>query len=77
MEYLKICEVAKKWGYPYLDWQMDYSIPAFFDKRDGMSNEAVALRRNAFGYNGPNNGHPNPQWYEYESTIIEAKLRSI
>ena len=69
--------VAKKWGYPYLDWQMDYSIPAFFDKRDGMSDAAVALRREAFGYNGPNQGHPNPQWYEYESTIIEAKLRSI
>lgn len=69
--------VAKKWGYPYLDWQMDYSIPAFFDKREGMSNEAVSLRRTAFGYNGPNEGHPNPQWYEYESTIIEAKLRSI
>lgn len=69
--------VSKKWGYPYLDWQMDYSIPAFFDKREGMSNEAVSLRRAAFGYDGPNVGHPNPQWYEYESTIIEAKLRSI
>ena len=69
-------DVAEKWGYPYLDWVKDKSLPAFFD-RDGMCDEAKALRRNAYGYNGPNEGHPNPQWYQYESTIIEAKLRSI
>lgn len=71
-----IRNVAEKWGYPYLDWEKDKAIPAFFD-REGMSTEAQTLRRDAFGYNGPNEGHPNPQWYEYESTIIEAKLRSI
>ena len=71
-----IRNVAEKWGYPYLDWEKDKGIPAFFD-REGMSTEARDLRRNAYGYNGPNEGHPNPQWYEYESTIIEAKLRSI
>lgn len=68
--------IAQKWGYPYLDWEKDVSIPAFF-MREGMSEEAKTLRRDAYGYNGPNEGHPNPQWYEYESTIIEAKLRSI
>lgn len=71
-----IRNVAEKWGYPYLDWEKDKGIPAFFD-REGMSTEARDLRRNAYGYNGPNTGHPNPQWYQYESTIIEAKLRSI
>ena len=71
-----IRNVAEKWGYPYLDWEKDKGIPAFFD-REGMSTEARDLRRNAYGYNGPNTGHPNPQWYQYESTIIEAKLRMI
>ena len=68
--------IAQKWGYPYLDWEKDVSIPAFF-MRDGMCEEAETLRRDAYGYNGPNEGHPNPQWYEYISTIIEAKLRAI
>ena len=69
-------EVAKKWGYPYMDWVKDETIPAFFE-RDGMGSEALALRRDAFGWNGPVSGHPNPAWHEYESTIIEAKLRSV
>lgn len=71
-----IRNIAKKWGYPYLDWDMDYSIPAFFT-RDGISNEALELRRTAFGYYGPVNAHPNPQWHEYASTIFENQLRSI
>jgi hypothetical protein len=69
-------DCAEKWGYPYLDWVKDKSIPAFFD-RENMGIEAQTLRRSAYGYNGPVNGHPNPRWHEYESTIIEAKLRSI
>jgi hypothetical protein len=71
-----IRDVAEKWGYPILDWNTDKSIPAFFEK-EGMSSTAQALRKNAFGWNGPVNNHPNPQWHEYESTIIEAKLKSI
>lgn len=52
---------------------MDYSIPAFFTG-DGISNEALELRRTAFGYYGPVNTHPNPQWHECASTIFENKL---
>lgn len=69
-------DVAEKWGYPYLDWVKDKTIPAFFERED-MSDEALALRMDAYGWNGPVNGHPNPKWHEYESTVIEAKLRSI
>ena len=71
-----IRNIAKKWGYPYLDWDIDYGIPAFFT-RDGISNEALELRRTAYGYYGPVNAHPNPQWHEYASTVFENKLRSI
>ena len=71
-----VIDVAKAWGYPYMDWVNDYSIPAFFNRTD-ISEDALDLRRNAFGWNGPVQYHPNPQWHEYESTIIEAKLRSI
>lgn len=71
-----IRDVATKWGYPVLDWNKEKTIPAFFEK-DGMNSTAQALRKNAFGWNGPVNGHPNPQWHIYESTIIENALRSI
>ena len=71
-----IRNVATKWGYPYMDWIKDTSIPAFFEK-EGMSSAAQALRKNAFGWNGPVNGHPNPTWHQYESSIIEARLKAI
>ena len=69
-------DVAEKWGYPVLDWMKDETIPAFFEK-DGMCETAKALRRSAFGYNGPVSGHPNPEWHIYESTIIEQRLKMI
>lgn len=69
-------DICVKWGYPYLDWEKDPTIPALFDK-EGMSQEAQTLRRSAFGWNGPIAGHPNPQLYEYESTVIESFLRRI
>lgn len=68
-------DIAEKWGYPYLDWEKDVQIPAFFD-REGMSTTARDLRRNAFGYNDFY-AHPNPEWHEYASSIFESKLRSI
>lgn len=70
-----IRDVAKKWGYPYLDWVNDDSIPAFFD-RTGMSDEARTLRRQAYGYNNFS-AHPNPQFHEYASTIYEKFLLSL
>ena len=70
-----IRDVAKKWGYPYLDWVNDDSIPAFFD-RTGMSDEARTLRRQAYGYNDFS-AHPNPQFHEYVSTIYEKFLLSL
>lgn len=71
-----IRDVAEKWGYPIMDWNNDKSIPAFFEKT-GMSSAAKALRKNAYGWDGPVEGHPNPAWHEYESSIIEARLRMI
>ena len=68
-------DVAQKWGYPYLDWEKDVQIPAFFE-RENMSATAQGLRRAAFGWNDFN-AHPNPEWHEYASTIFETKLRSI
>ena len=70
-----IRNVAKKWGYPYLDWENDYAIPAFFDRTD-MSEEARTLRRTAFGTD-TGGIHPTAAWHEYASTIFESKLRSI
>lgn len=68
-------EVAQRWGYPFLDWEKDVEIPAFFD-RDGMSTEAQTLRRTAFGYD-TYSAHPSPQWHEYASSIYENFLRSL
>lgn len=68
-------DVAEKWGYPYLDWANDVKVPAFFT-RTGMSTDARALRRAAFGYDDFN-AHPNPAWHEYASTIVENFLLSL
>lgn len=68
-------DVAEKWGYPYLDWPNDKKVPAFFD-RIGMSEEAKALRREAFGFT-TYSSHPSPQWHEYASTIYENFLMSL
>ena len=70
-----VVDVAQKWGYPYMNWVDDYSIPAFFN-RTGISEYALEKRRDAFGWNDFN-AHPNPQWHVYESSIIEHRLRSI
>lgn len=68
-------DVARKWGYPYMDWVDDPQIPAFF-QRDGMSSEAQTLRRAAYGYNDYN-AHPSPQWHQYASTAYENFLRTL
>ena len=68
-------DVAEKWGYPYLDWERDVQVPAFF-QREGMSATAQNLRREAFGYNDYS-AHPSPQWHEYASSIYENFLRSL
>lgn len=71
-------QVAKKWGYPVLDWEGDPEVPCFFGRESdiGLSPEARDLRRDAFGYNDYN-AHPSPAFHEYESTIIENFLRSL
>ena len=72
-------EVAKKWGFPYLDLVADPQIPAMISGRDaemGLCARAKELRDAAFRVSS-NNFHPSIKAHEYRSTIIENWLRTL
>lgn len=70
--------LAKKYGYPYLDLNGDQHTPAM--NRYNNSELATSLYdvlNTNYGVDSPSNTHPNWQAHEYESTFIEAWLRSL
>lgn len=70
--------LAKKYGYPYLDLNGDQHTPAM--NRYNNSELAASLYdllNTNYGVEPPSNTHPNWQAHEYESTFIEAWLRSL
>lgn len=72
-------EVAKKWGFPYLDLVADPQVPAMISGRDaemGLCARAKELRDAAFRVS-TDNFHPGIKAHEYRSTIIENWLRTL
>lgn len=70
--------IAKKWGVPFLDYG-DYQTPLMGRMsgfRDDVCSEALLARHNAFRISDTDT-HPNAKAHEYESTFIEAFLRSL
>ena len=70
--------VAKKWGYPYINLNGDERTPAFI--RCYNPNIPTSLKESLKviqGVDAPSNTHPNWQTHELESTTIEAWLRTL
>jgi hypothetical protein len=70
--------VWEKWGVPYWDEAYGGNIPLMLRSlRTDVCSKAKELRNNAFAVNYGTNNHPNEKAHEYESTIVEAWLRTI
>ena len=71
-------EIAKKWGIPMLDLELDYNVPLMHraTERPELCAKVIELRENAFRISKTNR-HPNVKAHEYESTFIENFLRSL
>lgn len=68
---------AVRWGIPYIDEVHDPKVPLLHRvKREGLTEEAYERRMKAFSVNEVNR-HPNPAAHEFESTFIEAWLRTL
>ena len=81
-EYAKAeIEVAKKWGIPYLNIQFESGgekIPLTFrTSNPNVLSTAVQKKFTAFVVDADTNWHPNEKAHEYESTFIEAWLKSL
>jgi hypothetical protein len=77
-------ELAKKWGYPYINLNGDDRTPAMIrSSNENVSAEVkdIIRRKQAWDYDGSITGtintHPNTAAHEYESTFIEAWLRTL
>lgn len=73
-----IRNIAKKWGIPTLDLEMDYNVPLMIraTERPELCDKVIQLRRDAFKVSQTNT-HPNVKAHEYQSTFIENWLRSL
>ena len=70
--------IAKKYGVPYLNLATDDKVAYFY--RQPLRTDVASSIRNARGnyYKmSSSNAHPNDACQEYESTIIEAWIRSL
>lgn len=75
-------ECCEKWGVPYLDMMGSCDIPVSLGREDGMGlcDEAKNLWYERFKVKcveGKSNGHPCPEWHEFQSYYIEAFLRRL
>ena len=76
-------KIAEKWGIPYLDEDAGEQVPLLFrTNKTNVCSTAKLLRQTAFIVNDGSNGgtsnyHPNEKAHEYESTFIEAWLRTL
>lgn len=72
-------EVAKKWGIPYFDFPRGEQSPIIIRNKDtdyAVDSSMVDLRLTQFRVTADNN-HPNLAAHEFESTCLEAWLRSL
>ena len=70
--------VARKWGVPYLDLNGDERTPVMGRSTNENILRAVRdFRTERFAVAPPRNTHPSAAAHAYESTFIEAWLRSL
>lgn len=70
--------LAKKWGYPYINLNGDERTPAMIRCwNSNMSEELKTKLAMIQGADYPSNTHPNAKAHEYESTFIEAWMRTL
>ena len=74
--------IAKKYGVSYLDMELDDKIPHFLRQKEkvatlGIPADIVNLRTQTYALNPPNDTHPNEKAHEFESTFIEAWLKTL
>ena len=72
-------EVAQKWGIPYFDFPRGEQSPIIIRNKDtdyAVDSSMVDLRLTQFRVTADNN-HPNLAAHEFESTCLEAWLRSL
>ena len=69
---------ATKWGVPYLNMATDPQLPlAYRSIRTDVTQSAKDARNAAFKVNVENDSHPNADWHEFESRLIESWLMTI
>lgn len=76
---IAIREIAQKWGVGYLDLNGDYKIPLMLrvsEKPKIPSSVHLKIAQKQSVLYGTN-GHPNAEAHEYQSTFIEAWLRTL
>lgn len=70
--------VCEKWGIPYLNEAYGKDIPLMLrSNRSEVSEVAKNVRNSAFSVKWGTNNHPNAKSHEFESTIVEAWLRTL
>ena len=70
--------IAKKWGCSYLNEALGEDIPVFM--RTSRTDVDTSYRQTlieTFSVNYPSDTHPNVDWHQYESTIVENWMRSL
>ena len=68
--------IAKKYGIPTLDEDLDNQIPLTFRTNKEVDPAIAQLRKEQFQVSNTN-GHPNLICHQYQSTFIENFLRSL
>lgn len=69
---------ATKWGVPYLNMATDPQLPlAYRSIRTDVQDSVKNARNAAFKVNIENDSHPNADWHEFESRLIESWLMTI
>lgn len=71
-------DIAEKWGLGYLDENFDYKVPLLI-RVTGKPNVSSAAHNAVLSKMrvSESNTHPNDWAHEYESTIVEAWLRTL
>ena len=71
-------EIAKKYGVSYLNEGLGEDLPMFFrTSRTDIKDKIKNLFFNRYAINTENDWHPDVQWHEYESTIVESWLKKL
>ena len=70
--------IAEKWGIPYLNEATDKQCSFMFrSNRTDVLASVRTLRNNHWFVEPDLNSHPNAKAHEYESTVVEAWLRTL